>query len=138
MVLRFKIKLAGLAEIAQRLVVLFSAALEVGIGHVGKPEHEGGQLRFDLFQLFVVGFGLCTELFHLGKDGSGVFSLFFILRDELVGTVLLRLERLVLGDDRTALFIELNDHFNVLAGVSSLFGEAGDDLFGLFFDELDI
>ena len=60
MVFGFKVKFTGLAVVAKRLVILFSTRRKVKIGQVGKTKHKGGQLRFNLFQLFVVSLCLST------------------------------------------------------------------------------
>ena len=81
MVLGLKVKAVHLADVAQGLVVLLAAGLQIGIGHIGQGQQSGVQLIVQHLQvLLIVGDGfldghrLCHVFGDLGFDGGGIFA----------------------------------------------------------------
>ena len=138
MVLGFKIKLLGLTEIAQRLVVLLAARKKVLVGKVGKPEHNGRKLRLDLLESLVNCLGLCGKLLHLNENSGNVLSLLLVLRDKLVHLVLLCLYCLGLGDKRSSFSVKSQYLLYLCLCVLSLFSESRKYLIGFFLNISDV
>ena len=138
MVLRLKVEMVGLAVVADRLVVLLAAGLQVGIGQVGQAEHQrvvflhhASQFPVDLAD--PGGKGL-----HLSQQGSGVLPGLLHGGDLLGGLVLLALEPLGLTDQRPAFGVQLQDAGHLVPDVLLLHGQAVDDLLRMLLDVFDV
>ena len=137
-VLGLKVEHSGLAPVAERLVVFLAAGKQVGVGEVGKTQHDVGLLDLNGLQLLVDLLGLVGHGLHLGEEGGNVLALLLVLRNELVHLVLLGLYGLGLGDESASLTVQSQNGLNVLTGVLALDLEARDDLLWVFSDILDI
>ena len=109
MVLRLEVELVRLAVVAQRLVVLLAAGLEVGVREVRQGEHQRAVLGLHVAQLGFHLFALIGKFFHAGKNGCGVAAGLFDGRNLLGGLVLLCLQRFTAADQVAALDIQLQD-----------------------------
>ena len=120
MVLRLEVELVGLTEVAQRLVVLLAAGLEVVVGQVGQGEHQGAVLALDAAQLLVVGGDLGLQLAHALEDGGGILAGLLQLGDGLGDLVLLGLHLLGGKDGVPADLVQLQDAVDFLVAVDLL------------------
>ena len=94
MVLRLEVEVMRLAVVAQRLIVLLAARLEVGVRQVRQGQHQRAVLRLDVRQLLVVLGDLGLQLGHAREDRRDVLARLLALRDLLGDAVLLGLIRL--------------------------------------------
>ena len=138
MVLWRKVKLVRRSEVAQRLVVLLAAGLEVGVGQVGKREHQGAVLSLHIPQFLVVFGDLGLELAHAGKDRSHILAGLFLQRDLLGDLVLLGLHGLRGRDQLPARHIQLQNPVHLRVAVHFLGPQARLDRRRVVFDPLDI
>ena len=138
MVLGGEVKLMGLTEVDQRLIVLFSAGLQVGIGHIGQAEHEGAVFGKNGVQLLGILGNAGLQLCHLGKDGCHIFACLFQQGNLLAHLVLTGLALLGVGDQGSALLVQLQDTVDGCVAVAFLGAQAGLDGLGILFDSLDI
>ena len=138
MVLRFKIKLVRLAVIAQRLVILLAARLEIGVGEIGEGEHQCAVFRLDLGQRLVVFRNLRLQLRHTFENRRDILARLFLHRDFLRDAVLLRLVRFRFEDQRTALCVQLQNTVNLCVAIDLLCPKPCLDCLGIVLDSLDI
>ena len=138
MVLRLEIELVRLTVVAQGLVVLLAAGLEVRVGQVGQGEHQGVVLRLDVAELGrVVGNGL-LQLSHTLHDRGNVLAGLLQLRNLLGDLVLLGLLVLGVKNQLTALLVQLQNAVHFLVAVHFLGPQPGLDRSGIVFDAFDI
>ena len=97
---RGKVELVGLPEIAQGLVVLLAAGLQVLVGEVRQGEHQGAVLRLH------VGRNLAFQLPHALEDRRGVLPGLLQLGDGFGDLVLLGLHLLGGEDDVPAFLVQ--------------------------------
>ena len=133
-ILGLEIKLLGLSEVSQRLIVLLAARKKILVGKIGQSEHKRVELYLYLLQLLLVSLDLRGHLLHLHKDLGNVLSLFFILRNELICLVLLRLYRLGRGDKSASLRVKLEYFSYILFSIFSFFCQSGNHFIGFFLD----
>ena len=137
-VLRLEIKLLGLSEITDRLVVLLASRQKILVGKVGKTEHYRGELCADLLELFIVELCSLGKLLHISKDRSNVLALFLVLRNELVDLVLLCFDRFGLGNKCSSLGIKSKYLLYLCLCILALLCKTGDHFIGVFFNVFDI
>ena len=94
MVLGGEVKLVRLAKVAQRLVVLLAARLEIGVRQIRQRQHQRAVLRLDVRQLLVVLGDLGLQLGHTLEDRRYILARLLALRNFLRDAVLLGLIRL--------------------------------------------
>ena len=138
MVLRLKIKMMRLAVVAQRLVVLLAARLEIGVRQIRQRQHQCAVLRLDVRQLLVVLGDLGLPLGHAREDRRDVLARLLALRDLLGNAVLLGLVRFLLEDQRAALCVQLQDPIDLRVAVHFLGPQTGLDPLGIVFDSFNI
>ena len=138
MMLGLKVKLVGLAEVAQGLVVLLAAGLQVVVGQVGQGEHQGAVLCLHGAQLLVAGGNLRLQLAHALEHRGGVLSGLLQLGDGLGDLVLLRLHLLGGKDDVPAGLVQLQDAVHLSVAVHFLGPETSLDFVRVFLDAFDI
>ena len=138
MVLGLKVKLVRLPEVAQRLVVLLPAGLQVVVGEVGQGEHQGAVLRLHPPEGLLLGGDLAFQLAHFLENGGSVLPGLLQLGDGLGDLVLLRLFLFHVVDDVPAFLVQGQDPVHLLVTVDFLGSEAGFHLFRVFLDALDV
>ena len=94
MVLRLEVEVMRLAVVAQRLVVLLAARLEIGVRQIRQRQHQRAVLRLDVRQLLVVLGDLGLQLGHTLEDRRNILARLLALRNFLRDAVLLGLIRL--------------------------------------------
>ena len=137
-VLGLKIKGARLAPVAQGLVVLLAARQKILVRQVGQPQHQRRVALLYLLDLLVVRLGFGGQLLHLGKQRRYVLPFPLVLRNQLVCLVRLRLHRLVPGNQRPALPVQLQNLLDLRARILALLGKPRDDFLRVFLDILNV
>ena len=138
MVLGLKVEYLRLAKEAERLVVLLAAGEKVLVGKIGQSEHYRRELRLNFLESLVDSFGLRAKLLHSCKDLVYVLTLFLVLRDQLVGSVLLCLDVLGLANEISALCVKRKYLRDLFLRVLALLLKSCYYLFGIFFDVFDV
>ena len=138
MVLGGEVEFMGLAEVAQGLVILLAAGLQVRVGEVGQGEHTGAVLRQDGIQLGCVLCQLGLEFGHFGEEGGHVLALLLHLGDFLGDLILHGLPLLGGGDEAPALLVQLQNPVDGGVAVHLLGPKAILHCLGIFFDSLNV
>ena len=127
-----------LAVVAQRLVVLLAAGLEVGVGEIRQRQHQRAVLRLDVRQLLCVLGDARFQLRHALEDGGAILAGLLAHGDLLGNAVLLGLVRFRLEDQRAALCVQLQDPIDLRVAVHFLGPQTGLDPLGIVFDSFNI
>ena len=136
--LRLKVEGMRLAVVAQRLVVLLAAGLQVGVGQVRKAQHQRAILGLDVAERLVVLGDLRLQLGHALEDRRDVLARLFLHRDLFRDAVLLGLVRLGRENQRAALGVQLENAVDLRVAVDLLCTKTGLDGLGIFLDSFDI
>ncbi len=125
-------------KVAQGLVVLLAAPLQVVVGEVGQGQHHGVEFRVHPAQLLVVGGNDGLQLRHALEHRLRVLPGLFQLGDGLGDLILLRLHLLRGEDDVPALLVQLQDAVDLLVAVHLFLFQGGFDPVGVLFHALDV